>query len=121
MTYENVWLRQHNQETPRGNSDLPIRPIGCVSWAAIAITQMEGLIPFVYRAVMQIRYGDDSSLSSSYYVRLPGDSGRFERSDFEVSGLGSSSNMASSKTTTTTTTFAVSTGVQAPVHHKVVT
>ncbi|CAF2123095.1 hypothetical protein IGI04_010560 [Brassica rapa subsp. trilocularis] len=77
---------------------------------------MEGLIPFVYRAVMQIRYRDE--LSSSYYVRLPGDSGRFG------SGLGSSSSSsdtASSKTTITTTTFAVSTGVQPPVHRRVVT
>ncbi|KAJ0259617.1 hypothetical protein HA466_0059420 [Hirschfeldia incana] len=90
--------------------------MGCV----IAKTQMEGLIPFAYRAFMQIRYGDDSSLSSSYYVRLPGDSGRFERSDFEVSSLGSSSNSTSSKTTTATTTFAVSSGVQSPVHRRVV-
>ncbi|CAN6824617.1 unnamed protein product [Brassica oleracea var. botrytis] len=47
---------------------------------------MEGLIPFVYRAVMQIRYGHERS--SSYYVRLPGDSGRFGRTGLEVSGLG---------------------------------
>ncbi|KAL0844464.1 hypothetical protein Bca101_017710 [Brassica carinata] len=79
---------------------------------------MEGLIPFVYRAVMQIRYSDD--LSSSYYVRLPGDSGRFERSDFEVSGLGSSSDTAASKIMITTTTFAASTKVQSPVHRRVV-
>ncbi|WZZ40021.1 hypothetical protein YC2023_036280 [Brassica napus] len=60
---------------------------------------------------MQIRYRDE--LSSSYYVRLPGDSGRFG------SGLGSSSDTASSKTTITTTTFAVSTGGQSPVHRRV--
>ncbi|KAL1210010.1 hypothetical protein V5N11_020571 [Cardamine amara subsp. amara] len=81
---------------------------------------MEGLIPFVYKAVMQIRHGDGSQLSSSYYVRLPGDSGRFVRSDFEVSGLGSSSsNTVSSKTTTTT--FAVYGRVQSPVSRRVVT
>ncbi|CAH8265093.1 unnamed protein product [Arabidopsis lyrata] len=81
---------------------------------------MEGLIPLVYKAVMQIRYGNESQqLSSSYYVRLPGDSGRFGRSDFDVSGLGSSSNTASSSTTTTT--FAVYTGVQSPVSRQVVT
>ncbi|CAH8350811.1 unnamed protein product [Eruca vesicaria subsp. sativa] len=75
---------------------------------------MEGLIPFVYRAVMQIRYGDE--VSSSCYVRLPGDSGRLG------SGLGSSSDTASSKTTITTTTFAVvSTGVQSPGHRRVLT
>ncbi|CAN6995648.1 hypothetical protein IGI04_017958 [Brassica rapa subsp. trilocularis] len=77
---------------------------------------MEGLIPFVYRAVMQIRYGHERS---SYYVRLPGDSGRFGRTGLEVSGLGFSSNMASSKTTSTNTTFAVSTGAQSPVHRQV--
>ncbi|CAA7052235.1 unnamed protein product [Microthlaspi erraticum] len=81
---------------------------------------MEGLIPLVYRAVMQIRYGEESQLSSSsYYVRLPGDSGRMGRSDFEESCLGSSSNTASSKTTTTT--FVVSTGVQSPVNRRVMT
>ncbi|CAN6835223.1 unnamed protein product [Brassica oleracea] len=96
-----------------------ILPVANFTFKAIA--QMEGLIPFVYRAFMQIRYGDESSISSSYYVRLPGDSGRFERSDFEVTGLGSSSNMASSKNTTTTTAFAVFTGVQSPVHRRVVT
>ncbi|CAF2094902.1 BnaA05g34890D [Brassica napus] len=78
---------------------------------------MEGLIPFVYRAVMQIRYGHERS--SSYYVRLPGDSGRFGRTGLEVSGLEFSSNMASSKTTSTNTTFAVSTGAQSPVHRQV--
>ncbi|KFK36663.1 hypothetical protein AALP_AA4G153800 [Arabis alpina] len=80
---------------------------------------MEGLIPLVYRAVMQIRYGDDSThVSSSFYVRLPGDSGRFGRSEFDVSGLGPSSKTGSSKTTTTT--FAVSSGVQSPVSHNVI-
>lgn len=82
---------------------------------------MEGLIPLVYKAVMQIRYGDESQqLPSSYYVRLPGDSGRFGRSDFEATGLGTSSNTASSSKTTTTT-FAVYTGVQSPVSRQVVT
>ncbi|XP_019099872.1 PREDICTED: uncharacterized protein LOC109132591 [Camelina sativa] len=87
---------------------------------------MEGLIPLVYKAVMQIRYGDESSsqqLSSSYYVRLPGDSGRFGRSDLDVSGLGSSSSntATSSSSKTTTTTFAVYRGVQSPVSRRVVT
>lgn len=67
---------------------------------------------------MQIRYGHERS--SSYYVRLPGDSGRFGRTGLEVSGFGSSSNMASSKTTSTKTTFSVSTGDQSPVHRQVV-
>ncbi|CAN8316922.1 unnamed protein product [Cochlearia groenlandica] len=74
---------------------------------------MEGLIPFVYRAVMQIRYGDEESSSvstTSYYVRLPSGSTRFERSGFGVSDLGSSSNTTSSSKTTTTT-FGVTGGV----------
>ncbi|KAI3506038.1 hypothetical protein L1887_28391 [Cichorium endivia] len=41
---------------------------------------MEGLIPFVYRAIMQPK----NDVSSSY-VRLPtGDSGRFQASDNSV-------------------------------------
>ncbi|KAG7574003.1 hypothetical protein ISN44_As09g022290 [Arabidopsis suecica] len=82
---------------------------------------MEGLIPLVYKAVMQIRYGNESEqLSSSYYVRLPGESGRFGRFDLDVSGPGSnSSNRALSSTTTTT--FAVYTGVQSPVSRQVFT
>ncbi|EOA28241.1 hypothetical protein CARUB_v10024434mg [Capsella rubella] len=82
---------------------------------------MEGLIPLVYKAVMQIRYGNESSsqqLSSSYYVRLPGDSGRFARSDVDVSGFGSSSDTNSSSKTTT---CAVYTGVQSPVSRQVIT
>ncbi|KAG2289764.1 hypothetical protein Bca52824_049368 [Brassica carinata] len=76
---------------------------------------MEGLIPFVYRAVMQIRYGHERS--SSYYVRLPA----------IQAGLGEpvwkclvSDFLASSKTTSTNTTFAVSTGAQSPVHRQVI-
>jgi nucleotide-binding universal stress UspA family protein len=65
------------------------------------------------------KFQSQLSSSSSYYVRLPGDSGRIGRSDFEVSGLGSSSNTASSKSTTTT--FVVSTGVQSPVNRRVMT
>ncbi|WOG94454.1 hypothetical protein DCAR_0313750 [Daucus carota subsp. sativus] len=44
---------------------------------------MEGLIPFVYRAIVQYRNGGDmgsflSESPSAAYMRLPGDSGRFQ-------------------------------------------
>lgn len=60
---------------------------------------MEGLIPFVYKAIVQYRNCGQVSLGSllfdepppSYYMRLPGDSGRFQ------------SMLLSSPPTTTTT------------------
>ncbi|CAA2991069.1 Hypothetical predicted protein [Olea europaea subsp. europaea] len=42
---------------------------------------MEGLIPFVYKAIVQYRNGESSS---AYYARLPGDSGRLQPSDIEL-------------------------------------
>lgn len=61
---------------------------------------MEGLIPFVYKAIMdyknnrgQITTGsprwmnnDSPSALLGSYVRLPGDSGRFENSDLQLFG-----------------------------------
>ncbi|XP_015950179.1 uncharacterized protein LOC107475042 [Arachis duranensis] len=48
---------------------------------------MEGLIPFVYKAIMQYKNGKEGPIGSwlcdspSYsYVKLPGDSGRFQTS-----------------------------------------
>ncbi|GAA0148160.1 hypothetical protein LIER_07681 [Lithospermum erythrorhizon] len=59
---------------------------------------MEGLIPFVYRAIIQYKnggrlalagpwrlVGDEASPSASY-MRLPGDSGRFKVTDVKISG-----------------------------------
>ncbi|XP_010554929.1 PREDICTED: uncharacterized protein LOC104824525 [Tarenaya hassleriana] len=68
---------------------------------------MEGLIPFVYRAVMQFRYGDETPFSS-YYVRLPGDSGRFGRPGFQVSDLGSSSSSSCNTTSSGFSSFVAS-------------
>ncbi|KAK1412946.1 hypothetical protein QVD17_34578 [Tagetes erecta] len=54
---------------------------------------MEGLIPFVYRAIMQQKNAGGQSLfrsalndsPSSSYVRLPtGESGRFQASNFHI-------------------------------------
>ncbi|KAL8508997.1 hypothetical protein ACS0TY_016259 [Phlomoides rotata] len=46
---------------------------------------MEGLIPYVYKAITQYRHGATSPSAS--YTRLPGDSGRFDFSppEFGVS------------------------------------
>ncbi|KAK4359275.1 hypothetical protein RND71_021504 [Anisodus tanguticus] len=54
--------------------------------------KMEGLIPYVYRAIMDYKNtkqgawmnNNDSPLGS--YMRLPGDSGRFENSDIKLFG-----------------------------------
>ncbi|KAK4396202.1 UNVERIFIED_CONTAM: hypothetical protein Scaly_1750700 [Sesamum calycinum] len=52
---------------------------------------MEGLIPFLYRAIIQYRNGGDgltgtwaSESPSASYMRLPGDSGRFSTSDMQL-------------------------------------
>nr|XP_004506624.1 uncharacterized protein LOC101509861 [Cicer arietinum] len=63
---------------------------------------MEGLIPFVYKAIIQYKNGKEGSIGSwlcdspSYsYMKLPaGDSGRFQTVVFSSSS--SSSNIASS-------------------------
>ncbi|KAH6798412.1 hypothetical protein C2S51_034896 [Perilla frutescens var. frutescens] len=57
---------------------------------------MEGLIPFLYRAIIQYRNGGEGLIGSTWlhdsppasYVRLPGDSGRFSISGIEVSRPG---------------------------------
>lgn len=56
---------------------------------------MEGLIPYVYRAIVDYKNGggggglahmqSSSSSSPSFsYIRLPGDSGRFQVSDIQI-------------------------------------
>ncbi|XP_073281375.1 uncharacterized protein [Primulina huaijiensis] len=52
---------------------------------------MEGLIPFVYKAIMQYKNGGQGMIRtwlnespSSAYMRLPGDSGRFFTSDVQL-------------------------------------
>lgn len=87
---------------------------------------MEGLIPFVYRAIMQYKNGNEGPIGSwfnespSYsYMRLPGDSGRFQASasalfgtDYGFSASSSSNPVASA------TQIAVSTGIQSPLRRK---
>ncbi|XP_044460528.1 uncharacterized protein LOC123192145 [Mangifera indica] len=90
---------------------------------------MEGLIPFVYRAIMQNKNGNGGPLGSwlskspsASYIRLPGDSGRFQASDmslfqpdFGFSTSTTSAPASSSSTTTTTAQIILSNGVQSPV------
>ncbi|XP_021289709.1 uncharacterized protein LOC110420657 [Herrania umbratica] len=87
---------------------------------------MEGLIPFVYRAIVQYKNGREGVLAtwfsespSASYMRLPtGDSGRFQVSDKQVfqSDYGDfSASSPSSMATSSTTKIILSTGVQSPV------
>ena len=90
---------------------------------------MEGLIPFVYRAIMQYKNGNEGALGSSWfnespsaaYMRLPGDSGRFQTSDIQLFGRSdcrfstTSSSPSSRAPSTTTTQILVSSGVQSPL------
>lgn len=71
-------------------------------------TSMEGLIPFVYKAIVEYKNGKQGSIGSwicdspSYsYMRLPGDSGRLQ---FQ----------SSASETTTTTQVMKSSGMQSP-------
>ncbi|KAI5561111.1 hypothetical protein POPTR_016G101900v4 [Populus trichocarpa] len=87
---------------------------------------MEGLIPFVYRAIMQFNNGKEagplgswfSESPSASYMRLPGDSGRFQKSDLRILGSdhGFSNSSTSSNTHSSTTQIIVSTGAQAPLN-----
>ncbi|KAK9113817.1 hypothetical protein Syun_020614 [Stephania yunnanensis] len=45
---------------------------------------MEGLIPLVYRAIVHYRNGAAATSPSAAYVRLPGDSDRFQSSPSEI-------------------------------------
>ncbi|XVF76673.1 hypothetical protein PTKIN_Ptkin13bG0285700 [Pterospermum kingtungense] len=94
---------------------------------------MEGLIPFVYRAIVQYKNGREGVLTtwfnespSASYMRLPtGDSGRFQISDRQVfqSDYGNFTTTSSSSpispfassSSATTTKIILSTGVQSPV------
>ncbi|KAI3443044.1 uncharacterized protein J3R85_000403 [Psidium guajava] len=95
---------------------------------------MEGLIPFVYRAIVQYRNGNQGPLAtwfpespSASYMRLPGDSGRLQASDIHLfrpdcgfNNLTSTSpptttGTAATAATTSTTQVIVSSGVQSPI------
>ncbi|XP_030449791.1 uncharacterized protein LOC115672164 [Syzygium oleosum] len=91
---------------------------------------MEGLIPFVYRAIVQYRNGNQGPLAtwfpespSASYMRLPGDSGRFQASDLHffrpdcgfINATLPSAATSTATTVTSTTQVLVSSGVQSPV------
>ena len=87
---------------------------------------MEGLIPFVYRAIVQYKNGREGVLTtwfnespSAPYMRLPtGDSGRFQISDkqlFQSDNGNFSTSSSPSPMATSSTKIILSTGVQSPV------
>ncbi|KAJ9185255.1 hypothetical protein P3X46_004910 [Hevea brasiliensis] len=86
---------------------------------------MEGLIPFVYRAIMQYKNGKEGPLGSwlndspsAHYMRLPGDSGRFQASEIRLFGSDcgfSTATSTSANFNSTTTQILVSTGAQSPL------
>lgn len=84
---------------------------------------MEGLIPFVYKAIMQYKNGKQGPIGSwlcespSYsYMKLPGDSGRFHTSASSLIGsdYGFSASSPSSMLATSSTQIIVSSSVQSP-------
>ncbi|XP_057459145.1 uncharacterized protein LOC130749792 [Lotus japonicus] len=90
---------------------------------------MEGLIPFVYKAIVQYKNNKECPIGSwfsespSYsYMKLPGDSGRCQTSASALFGsdygFSASSPPPSSKPATSATTqITVSSGAQSPLRH----
>lgn len=87
---------------------------------------MEGLIPFVYRAIVEYKNNNRQAaggiLSSSWfcespsaaYIRLPGDSGRFQNSDIQRC-------MSDYTAASSNAQVMKSSGVQSPVRRRVAT
>ncbi|XP_065853840.1 uncharacterized protein [Euphorbia lathyris] len=77
---------------------------------------MEGLIPFVYRTIMQYKNEKEGPIGSwlndspaASYIRLPtGDSGRFQTSDMHLFGTDFTSSNSAAQ-------VIVSTGAQSPL------
>ncbi|CAA2971485.1 Hypothetical predicted protein [Olea europaea subsp. europaea] len=76
---------------------------------------MEGLIPFVYKAIVQYKNGGQGLTAtwvtespSASYTRLPGDLERFQNSDMQLRGFSTSISPPSARKRS------VSTGVQPP-------
>lgn len=86
---------------------------------------MEGLIPFVYRAIVEYKNNNRQAaggvLSSSWfsespsaaYIRLPGDSGRFQNSDIQRC-------MSDYTAPSSNAQVMMSSGVQSPVRRRIV-
>ncbi|CAK9151442.1 unnamed protein product, partial [Ilex paraguariensis] len=86
------------------------------------IQQMEGLIPFVYKAIVQYKNGGQGPIGSwvnespsASYMRLPGDSGRFRTSDIQF--FRSDYGFSTSSPPSSVTKRIVSTGAQSPGCH----
>lgn len=91
---------------------------------------MEGLIPFVYRAIVEYKNNNRQAaggvLSSSWfsespsaaYIRLPGDSGRFQNSDIQRF-MSDYSGINSAPSSSTTAHVMMSSGVQSPIRRRV--
>ncbi|KAL4351476.1 hypothetical protein GQ457_06G006800 [Hibiscus cannabinus] len=86
---------------------------------------MEGLIPFVYRAIVQYKNGKEDHVLATWfndspsasYMRLPtGDSGRFQTSDERV--FDTDNFVSSPMSTSSTTKIILSTGVQSPAVYR---
>ncbi|RRT43298.1 hypothetical protein BHM03_00019690 [Ensete ventricosum] len=68
---------------------------------------MEGLIPFVYRAILHYAHGEEAPLRNSWlddspsasYMRLPGDSGRLRSPEIRLRSSSPSAASAASATT----------------------
>ncbi|KAK4342870.1 hypothetical protein RND71_038686 [Anisodus tanguticus] len=91
---------------------------------------MEGLIPYLYRAIMDYKnttqgaWVNNNDSPSGSYMRLPGDSGRFENSDIQLFGSpdnGFSMNSSSASSTAATKISIVSGGSPAVRCHWVST
>ncbi|KAL7248392.1 hypothetical protein ACSBR2_003168 [Camellia fascicularis] len=89
---------------------------------------MEGLIPFVYRAIMQYKNGGEGGFMESWlnespsasYMRLPGDSGRFQTSDIQLFRSDYCFSTTTAAPPSSTARISVSTAVQSPVRRRVV-
>ena len=86
---------------------------------------MEGLIPFVYRTVMQYKSGKEGPIGSwlnespSYsYMKLPGDSGRFQGSASSLFGSDYGFSASSPTAASSATQVVISSGVQPPIRRK---
>ncbi|TMW83164.1 hypothetical protein EJD97_002684 [Solanum chilense] len=77
---------------------------------------MEGLIPLVYKAIVEYKNGMSES-PSTCYIKLRGDSGRYETSDLQIFA-----DTMFSTTSSSPSARMVSSGVQSPAsrcHHRI--
>ena len=85
---------------------------------------MEGLIPLVYRAIMQYKNGQQGMMGSwtnespsASYMRLPGDSGRFQMPDIQLFRPDCAFPASASSPSSSATKRMLSAAVQSPGCH----